>query len=111
VKVGLVVTGVLAVVDGSELEDAVAVGAAGTRGSAGRSSSGSGPDVRASAGDGLLGVRGRGGRGQREEVGPGSRGEGEELLRRKARHFEREVFGEESLERYKSCLVCCCCEM
>lgn len=89
VEVGLVVIGVLAVVDGAELEDAVAVGAAGARGSAGRSSRGSGPGVRARAGDGLLGVRGRGGRGQREEVGPGSRGEGEELLGRKAGHFER----------------------
>ena len=87
-KVGLVLIGMLAVVNRSKLEDAVAVVGAGA--GAGGLSRGSsrrrGTSVRADSG--LLRVLGSSGWGEGEERRLGSRGEREELLRRKSRHCE-----------------------
>jgi len=92
VEVLLVSTRVLAPVDGTKLEDAVAA-ASGARPSSGDLLlllGGRGDVLSTSVGssDGLLlGVGRRRGGSQREEGRLGSRSEGEDLLGRKGRHF------------------------
>lgn len=91
-EVLLVVIRVLTPVDGAELQNAEAV-AAGARPSSRNILDGRGDVLSAAVSSASLslGVGGRGGRGQREEVRLGSGSEGEELLSRKARHFDRVV--------------------
>lgn len=91
-EIVLVLIGVLAPVDGTKLEYAVAVGAAAVARQSSRNSGnllGTRGNVLG-AGVGadrlLLGVRSRGGGSQREEGRLVGSREGEELLRRKARH-------------------------
>lgn len=83
-EVGLVVIGMLAVVDGAELEDSVSARGSSRSGSRSAlrdaSSSGVRPD------SGLLRVRGRGSGSQRKEPRSRDGSEGKELLR--GRHFE-----------------------
>lgn len=88
-EVGLVVILVLAVVDGTELEDAEAAGGSSRDGSlAGALRDGSSSGVSARGADRLLGVRRRGRGREREESRVRDRGEREELLGSGRRHVE-----------------------
>jgi len=114
VEVLLVFTRVLTPVDGTELENAVAA-AGGACSSGDLLLLGARGDVLGTSvgsSDGLLlGVRRRRGGSQREEGRLGSRGEGEELLRRKGRHFGVDLGcwacgGVKGVQEAESCASC-----
>lgn len=91
VEVGLVVIGVLAVVDGTELENTESAGGLSRNGGlAGSLRDGS---TSVSASGGLLGVRRRGLGSEREEPGRRRGSEGEELLGGGSRHFDIGLWG------------------